>query len=65
MKRPQDLTREELEKIAGYAQGFLFGELGEHGNVRWVQTKQVSGADFIDHMVAVLAECGMMPPLED
>jgi|CXWL01.1.fsa_nt_gi hypothetical protein len=64
LKRPKNLTREALEEIADYAQSFLFRtnvgsllKLPEY----WTTDKDVSGADFVDHMNSVLDKHGLVP----
>lgn len=54
------LTREQLEKIATYARDGLYLDLVEDREV-YNLDKPVSGADYIQHMAAVLEECNLTP----
>ena len=70
MKLLKDLTREELEKIVYYAQAFLFLDTNNEdtdedgipaGAAYWNPQKDVSGADFVEHMNNVLITTGLTP----
>lgn len=63
----QELTRLELEEIVGHAQRFLFFDVikddgdGSEPIRGWYLDKDVSGADYIDHMTEVLSEYDLVP----
>ncbi len=57
-KNPADLTKTELVKIALYARDFLFLTVD---SAEYTLDKEVSGADYIEHMTGILATYGLVP----
>ena len=60
VKDPDSLGREALVEIARYAQGFLFLDIVDDADV-WTLDKDVSGADFVDHMISILSKHRLAP----
>jgi hypothetical protein len=58
----KNVKRESLAEIASWAQGMLFLHADEGSDDHtWSLDKEVSGADFIDHMTTILSKHGLVP----
>lgn len=57
MRKPEDLTREQLEQIADHVQLWLYEQNGDY-----VLDKDVNGGDFVEGMGSLLSDLGMAPP---